>query len=156
TFTYRANDGQTSSTPATVTLTIVPIGSGLYSDDFTRGTDPASISPWVTNSGNWTITGGALKATNNTLNYSFAYLTNVWTNFAVQAKVQFPAGAFGGGIGGRLTNATVGSHYAAWIYPENSPGGSNMLKLIKFQSWGNFSYLGTPFAVIGQANLSAV
>jgi VCBS repeat-containing protein len=52
----------------------------------------------------------------------------------VEGQVQFPAGAFGGGIGGRVNPAT-GARYSAWIYPDGSLGGSNVLKLVKFRDW---------------------
>ena len=54
--------------------------------------------------------------------------------------MQLSAGGFGGGLAGRLNPAT-GARYAAWIYPEGSPGGSSMLKLLKFQNWSQFTVL---------------
>src|SRR5207244_2147552 len=43
-----------------------------------------------------------------------------------------------------------GAHYAAWIYPDNSVGGPNMLKLVKFQDWTTFSVLAsTSLAPVG-------
>lgn len=146
-FTYRANDGLTNSTPATVTISVLP--PALFSDDFTRGSDPGPISPWIAQAGAWSVSGGSMRGgTNNLFNYGFAYITNTWTNYSVQARFQFPAGAFGGGLGGRL-DPTTGTHYAAWIYPENSPGGSSVLKLIKFQNFSGFS-------LIQQASLASV
>ena len=153
TFTYRANDGQSNSAPATVSISVQP--PALFSDNFTRGSDPGPLDPWQVQSGNWTVTGGAMKGgTNAFTTYGFAYITNSYNNYSVQAKVQFQAAAFGGGIGGRLNPAT-GSHYAAWIYPENSTGGSNVLRLIKFQSYSSFSYLGVG-GPIAEVNLPAV
>src|SRR5215471_2644523 len=94
----------------------------LFSDGFTNS-GPLTL-PWVAYSNNWTRTGGVLRGgTNAAQTYGFAYITNTWINYSVQARFQFPVGAFGGGLGGRLTSGT-GTHYAAWIYPENSPGGS--------------------------------
>src|ERR1700693_2936599 len=91
--------------------------SQLFSDDFTRGTDPGPLLPWVAQAGTWTVTGGALLGGSNTLySYGFACLSNNWTNFQVEGRIRFPAGAFGGGLGGRLS-ADTGAHYAAWIYP---------------------------------------
>src|SRR5882672_11334243 len=58
------------------------------------------------------------------------------------------------GIGGRL-NPGTGGHYAAWIYPETSTGGSNILRLIKFQSYSSFSYLGVS-GPIAEVSLPAV
>jgi hypothetical protein len=128
----------------------------LFSDDFTRTNDPGTLSPWIVQSNNWTITGGILEGgTNPSSSYGFIYLTNVWTNYSVQARVQFPAGAFGGGIGGRL-NSSSGAHYAAWVYPEGSPGGSSVLKLIKFQDWSHFGYTNSVFIPIQQAALPGV
>ena len=82
-------------------------------------------------------------------------MTNVWGDYSVEARVRFATGAFGGGIGGRV-NAANGAHYAAWVYPEGSPGGSQLLKLIKFQDWTDFGYNGTGGAVMAQVNLSSV
>jgi VCBS repeat-containing protein len=153
TFTYRANDGQSNSLPATASISVQP--PALFSDNFTRGTDPGPLDPWLVQSGNWTVTGGVMKGGTNALTtYGFAFITNSYNNYSVQARVQFQAPAFGGGIGGRLNPAT-GGHYAAWIYPENSTGGSNVLRLIKFQSYSSFSYLGVP-GPIAEVNLPAV
>ena len=70
------------------------------------------------------------------MQYSYASLAGApqWTDYAVQGRIQIPAGSFGGGIGGRVDAAT-GAHYGAWVYPAGSPGGSNLLKLWKFRSW---------------------
>src|SRR5262249_13908644 len=50
----------------------------------------------------------------------------------------------------------TGAHYAAWIYPENSPGGDRQLKLIKFQNWSSFGYNGNPGVPIQQITLASV
>lgn len=148
TFTYTANDGLTNSTAATVTISVTA-ASTLFSDNFTRTNDPGSLSPWVVQSGLWTVTGGALvSGTNNSNTYGQVYTTNNWSDYTVEAQIRFSPGAFGGGLGGRLTPAT-GAHYAAWIYPEGSPAGSNVLWLIKFQNWNDFT-------TMGQARLGAV
>jgi hypothetical protein len=128
----------------------------LFADDFTRGTDPGPIAPWLAQAGTWTVTGGALQAGTNTLQtYANAYVANTWTNFAVQAQVRFPSGGFGGGIGSRV-NPNTGAHYAAWIYPEGSPGGSTMLKLVKFQTWTSWSYNGASYTPMQQVSLPSV
>jgi len=62
----------------------------------------------------------------------------------VQAQIQFPAGGYGGGIGGQVNTAT-GAHYGIWVYPEGSAGGSSVLKVMKFEGWSTWS--GTPLAV---------
>jgi hypothetical protein len=156
-FTYRANDGLSNSAPATVRISVQP--PALFSDDFSRGSDPGPLTPWQVQSGNWLVTAGVLRGTNNLFNYGFTYITSSWTNYYVQARMQFPSNSFGGGLGGRLNPAT-GAHYGAWIYPENSaggpPGGSAVLKLIKFQDFGNFAYNGTNGIPITQVNLSSV
>ncbi len=123
----------------------------LFSENFTRGTDPGALTPWQTNAGGgaWTITGGVMKGGfNPAFSYGFTFVTNNWTNFSAQAQFQFPAGAFGGGIGGRL-EPVGGAHYAAWLYPENNTGDSNVFKLIRFTSYSSFS-------VLASTNLSAV
>src|SRR5438046_6083725 len=104
----------------------------LFSDNFNnRGSDPGPIAPWIAKSGNWSVVGGTSgqmqAGTNATFSYANATITNNWTNYTVQAKFRFQANAFGGGLGGRL-NTNNGAHYAAWVYPENSPGGSNYLR----------------------------
>jgi hypothetical protein len=145
-FTYQASDGQNASRVATVAITVTPL---LFSDDFSR----TNLSPWTSEMGTWTLADGALDGTSPLGSYGYAYYdTNGWTNFTVQASIRFSItnGPWGGGIGGRL-NATNGAHYAAWVYPEGSGGGSSVLKLIKYLDWTNWSF--TPMA---QANLPAV
>ena len=71
-------------------------------------------------------------------------LTAPGPNYSVEGQVRFSStSGWGGGLGGRL-NPVTGAHYGAWIYPEGSPGGSNVLKLIKFAGWTSWS--GTPMA----------
>src|SRR5213596_3387081 len=76
----------------------------LFFDDFTRGADPGPLAPWVSEEGVWTVTGGALRGGANDLNsFAFAYLTNNWTDYSVQARIRFSStSADAGGIGGRL------------------------------------------------------
>ncbi len=155
-FTYRVNDGLSDGNVATVTLLVTPTASVLFSDNFTRGTDPGPLTPWLVQAGTWTVTGGQLKGGTNALfSYGFAYLTNSWTDYAVEARMQFPIGAFGGGLGGRL-NPLTGAHYGAWVYPESSPGGNRVLKLIKFQNWTTFGYNGSVGVPIQQVPLPSV
>ena len=147
-FTYRANDSLTDSGLATVTFAVAPPGP-LLVDDFTRTNPPGALSPWVVRAGNWAVNGGVLTGgTNSPYTYGHAYLTNNWTDYEAQASVQLSAGAFGGGLAGRLNPAT-GSRYAAWVYPEGSPGGSSVWRLLKFQSWDSFT-------VMLQGNLAGV
>ena len=119
-------------------LTLVPAGT-LFFDDFTRGTDPGPLSPWIVQSGIWTVTGGVLNGGPNALqNFEFVYVPNNWTDYSVQGQVKFSTtNAWGGGIGGRL-DPTTGAHYAAWVYPEGSPGGSNVLNLVKYDDWNSW------------------
>ena len=154
-FTYQAVNGPTNSGAATVTLSITAVGV-LFSDGFSRLADPGPLSPWVVHSGNWAATGEVLDAGTNTLqSYGYAYITNSWTDFSVEGRIRFSTtNAWGGGLGGRLNPAT-GAHYAAWIYPESSPGGAHTLKLIKFQTWTSFGYNGASGAAMAVANLPA-
>lgn len=139
-FTYRAADGLTNSGLATVTVTVTAPGL-LFADDFTRTNPPGALSPWVVRTGNWNVSGGLLLAGTNFLStYGNAYLTNIWTDYEAQARLQLPAGSFGGGLAGRL-NAATGARYVAWIYPEGSAGGSSVWKLLRFQNWENFTVL---------------
>ena len=128
----------------------------LFADPFTRPTDPGTLSPWVAQSGNWTVTAGTLQGgPNNPFSYSSAYLSNSWTNYSVQAQIRFSEGAYGGGLGGCL-NPVTGSRYAAWVYPEGSVGGSSVLKLIKFQTWTTFGYSNLTSTVMEQVALTGV
>jgi hypothetical protein len=129
----------------------------LFSDDFTRDTDPGPLSPWVAYSGTWSVTGGALKGgTNASDSFAFAYITNSWTNYSVQARVRFSStSADAGGIGGRF-NQFSGGHYAAWISPEGSGSGSNILQLVKFQYWLGFEYTNSTWQAIREVPLASV
>src|SRR5437867_5113193 len=133
------------------------VSAQLFTDNFTRDTDPGPLSPWlVAEQTNWVVTGGVLRGgTNAPQSYGYAYITSNWVNDSVQARVRFPVGVFGGGIGGRL-NPTTGAHYAAWIYPEGSPGGSNVLKLIKFQTWTTFGYTNSSYTPMQEVDLAIV
>ncbi|MBZ5555311.1 MAG: cadherin-like domain-containing protein [Acidobacteriia bacterium] len=136
-------------TSPSTTLTILPAGSSvLFSDDFSgpSGADPL----WVTVQGTWNVAGGAMTGTSPVGTDGYAYTNGTWTDYTVQGRIQFSAGAFGGGMGGRV-NATTGAHYGVWIYPEGSPGGSSVVKLVKFWGWGTWG--GTPMA---QASLPGV
>jgi hypothetical protein len=140
---------------ADAALTVLSARLAFF-DDFSRTNDPALPEPWIVQAGNWSVTAGNMAAgINPTMSYGFAYITNSWADYSVEARIRFPAGAFGGGVGGRLNPAT-GGHYAAWVYPEGSAGGSKLLKLIKFQNWTAFGYNGTSLAPIQQVALTAV
>lgn len=152
-FTYMANDGAAGSNVATVTITVASISNVLLADDFTRtagAQDP--LFPWVNAIGTWTITDGVLRGSGGDLSYSYAYVATspLWSNYTVEGRVKFPAGAFGGGIGGRV-NPANGAHYGAWVYPDDSVGGSNMLRLVKFRDWTTWNW--TPMK---QVNLPSV
>ncbi|HWQ90377.1 MAG TPA: Ig-like domain-containing protein, partial [Clostridia bacterium] len=127
-----------------------------YFDQFTRESDPAPVTPWIVQSGAWTVTGGsALGAGTQNLSYATAYITNTLGEYSVEARLRFPAGAYGGGISGRLSPET-GARYAAWIYPDGSPGGGNTLKLIKFNTWTTFGYSNVTSLPMRQVALPSV
>jgi hypothetical protein len=155
-FGYSAATAQTNSAPATVNL-LMTSATNLFWDDFTRLTDPGPLDPWRAQSGNWATAGGVLEGGTNThLHYSFAYVPGEWTNCAIQGRFRFSsAAAWGGGLGGRLDPAT-GSHYAAWVYPDGSPGGSRTLKLIKFKDWTGYGYNGSTGVPMLQVSLPPV
>src|SRR3954471_6449855 len=124
-------------------LCALPLAHGqLFFDDFTRTGDPGSLRYWTGYLGAWSVTNGVmLGGPNASAGYGYAYTTtNSFTNFTVQARIRFQVGAFGGGIGGRM-DTNSGSHYAAWVYPENSAGGALQFKLIRFASYNNFTVL---------------
>src|SRR5581483_2260848 len=147
TFTYQQNVGGTLSNVATVSITVTPAGV-LFSDDFSGPNGPDPL--WTTAIGTWNIFNGAMSGSGPLWSYGFAYTNGNWSDYTVQGQIQFPAGAFGGGIGGRV-NGTTGAHYGAWIYPEGSGGGSAVIKLVKFHNWNTWSYI--PMA---QASLPGV
>ncbi|MDD2310753.1 MAG: Ig-like domain-containing protein [Desulfuromonadaceae bacterium] len=152
-FTYLASDGTTSSNTATVTISVTAVNEILFSDDFTRVPGaPTPLLPWTSVLGFWTVTDGTLQGSGSALSYSQIYYAPapLWDNYAVEGRFQFAASAFGGGLGCRVNPAT-GAHYAAWIYPDNSAAGSNMLVLGKMWSWT--TYGGVPMA---QVNLPGV
>ena len=150
-FTYQASDGQTNSAVTTANVMVVPPGY-LFYDNMARPTGTGCLLPWVQQLGAWNITNGMFTGTSSNTCYGSAYYANSsWTDYTVQAQIQFSgSNAFGGGIGGRLNPAT-GAHYAAWVYPEGSLSGSLMLRLIKFEGWTTWST--TPMASVA---LSAV
>ncbi len=152
-FTYRASDGTTNSNTATVTISITSTGNVLFADDFTRSANPpAPLSPWTGVTGTWAVTSGVLNGSGTASSYSQNYYapTPLWDNYAVEASFQYASSAFGGGLGCRVNPAT-GAQYAAWIYPDNSAAGHNLLVLGKMWDWTTYS--GTPMA---QANLTSV
>src|SRR5690242_11017229 len=105
----------------TCALSLTTVHAQLFYDSFTRSTDPGPLTPWTAQSGGWSVTGGAMHSGLNPLSsYANATITNVFVNNTVQGRFKFPANAFGGGLAGRL-NPTTGTHYTAWINPDNSP-----------------------------------
>jgi hypothetical protein len=137
-----------ASSPVNVTVTSPAPSGVLFSDTF-----PGGLAPWVSQVGTWTVANAAMQGSSALGGYGYAYYnTNGWSNYTVQASIRFSStnGAWGGGIGGRLNTAN-GAHYAAWVYPEGSGGGSSVIKLIKFTGWTSWS--GTPMA---QASLTGV
>ena len=138
-----------SGSSQSATLTEMASGTQvLFSDTFSGANGPDPL--WTTESGTWAISNGVMTGTGSIDNYAYTYVNGSWTNYTVQGQVQFPAGAYGGGIGGRL-NPSTGAHYGVWVYPEGSAGGSSVIKLVKFTGWTNWS--GTPMA---QASLPGV
>jgi hypothetical protein len=156
-FSYLAYDGLNNS--ATVVVTLNDSSAGiLFYDSFARSSDPGPISPWLNHADSWTVTGGTLQGGPDTAStYGNVYLTNNWTNYSVQAQVQFStSSAYGCGVGGRL-NTNTGAHYAAWLYPEGSSSGSPLtLKLVKFTDWADWGYDGVVSSPIASASLSSV
>ena len=158
TVTYQAQDAQSNYSPPATVNVLVAATNGWY-DDFMRApTNASPLAPWVDvmgPPGGWTVANGLLMGAANWNTYAIAYNTNAsWTNYLVEARIKFEPGAFGGGIGGRVAfdpATTNWVRYAAWVYPEGSPGGSLLLRLVKFTGWTSWS--GTPLA---WANLSAV
>ena len=153
-FSYQAVSGSLTSTVATVTLMVVSPGEFVY-DTFVRPTNTEDIFPWVQELGSWSITNNALVGTSPVNSYGYAYYGNnaSWSNFSVQAQIQYSStNGYGGGIGGRL-NPVTGAHYAAWVDPEGSPyapgNGTATLQLVKFESWTTYTLIGNPISLPG-------
>src|SRR5208282_957024 len=68
-------------------------GQLLFSDNFSRTTNPAPITPWLIPAsapGSWEINGGTMQSGADTPNsYAYVYVTNVFTNNSVQAQFRF-------------------------------------------------------------------
>ncbi len=146
-FTYQAVSGSLTSSVATVVVMVLPVGALVY-DTFARPANNGDIFPWVEELGTWSITNDELVGTSPLGSYGYAYYDNnsTWSNFNVQAQIQFSStSGLGGGIGGQL-NPTSGAHYAAWIYPEDSPdapgNGTAVLQLVKFETWTTYTLMG--------------
>lgn len=152
-FSYQTYDGMTNSSPAVVTLLVKPLDF-LFSDDFARPASSDPLAPWQTAWVAWALTEGVLQGSSGLQSYAYACVPGSWTDYFVEARIRFPEGAFGGGVGGRL-DALSGAHYAAWVYPETSAGGSGVLKLIKFQNWVTFGYQNASYLSMQEATLPA-
>ena len=141
-FNYQVNDSQTNAVDTTASIIVTPDGY-LFWDDFSRPSGSSSIAPWVRQLGTWSITNETMVSTSVSNSYGYAYYNPVgatWSNYTVQARLQFSTNsAYGGGIGARLDPKT-GAHYAAWVYPEGSFAGSAVLKLVKFEGWATWSF----------------
>jgi hypothetical protein len=154
-FSYLVSDGFTNSDPAPVHVFVQPKDTDFY-EDFIRAPGLKPRWPWLVQSGNWVLTNGAIQNGLNGLNtYSFAYVTNRWSNYSVEARIRFGTNSYGGGLGGRLDPAT-GRQYAAWIYPEGSTGYPKTLRLVKFNSWGIFGYQNVNGQAMAQVPLEFV
>ncbi len=146
-FSYQATDGTNDFGIAMTTLEVLQTGS-LFNDDFTRC--DGRLNPWQVHLRTWTIGTQKMQGSSSVLNtYGNCYLVANWTNYSIEAQVQIPSGAFGGGLGARLDSST-GSHYAAWIYPDN-----NVINLVKFSTWSSWGYNGiNNFAPMAATNVA--
>ncbi|MBN1488181.1 MAG: hypothetical protein JW981_11115, partial [Anaerolineae bacterium] len=125
-----ATDTDPTTVAGQLRLDIDSEGDPFFADDFVRSPgEPDPLLPWVAEMGTWSVENEVLEAATST-SYVYAYMEEPsWTDYSVMARIQFPSGAYGGGIGGRLDPAT-GAHYAAWFYPRD-----NRLRLVKFSTW---------------------
>ena len=142
------------SVTGTVDVLQFMASGAIFNDNFVRDPDPDLILPWVAAIGDWTVAGQTLVSTSLAGDLASAYVNGTnWVDYSFQANVCFPAagnaGAYGGGIGGRLNPAT-GAHYGAWIYPEGSPSGPAVMRLVKFYDWINWSF--TPMQLVSLTN----
>ena len=121
------------------------LGDRLFRDNF--GDDPIVpnlLPPWAVYTGSWSVTDLALqKHGRRPGNYANLYYNpaTTWTDYSVQARVQYPSGAFGGGLVGRLNPAT-GTRYTAWVYPGTST--LNLLEWSDWDTWASLTSAGIP------------
>ncbi len=96
------------------------------------------LPPWEVYTGSWSIPDMALRSTAGGTGGYAKFIYNpatTWTDYSVQARVQYPSGAFGGGLVGRL-NPVTGTRYTAWVYP-----GTSTLNLLQWSDWDTWSSL---------------
>ena len=111
----------------------------LFADNF--GDDPTVpnlLTPWSVYTGSWSVPDFALRSTaGGGTGYANIYYnpSTTWTDYSIQARVQYPSGAFGGGPVGRL-NSTTGTRYTAWVYAK-----TNTLNLLKWSNWTSWSLI---------------
>jgi hypothetical protein len=167
-FTYEAAAGGARYGQATVSIFVAKTNA-LFNDDFTRCPAPYSLGSWRVASayqvsGAWNIAdeppaNTVMQGTSALGYYGYAYVNADWTNsdYSVEARIKFPAGGYGGGLGGRL-NPQTGAHYAAWIYPEGSSSflGEKTLALIKFFQWNSWGYGSNSFVPMTNTTLPSV
>ena len=143
-FLYQTISGSLTSSVAVASISVAS-SNELFYDNFSRPANTNSIFPWVAESGNWNISNNQMVATSPLGSYGYAYYNGNWTNFSVQAQIQFSStNGWGGGIGARM-NPGTGAHYAVWILPEFSPGGPKngtpVLQLLKYENWFDYTVI---------------
>jgi len=161
TYVYLVKKGTQASATATVIIMVLAPGEAFY-DNFARPTGTnTTIFPWAMASGaqvagKWGITNNLMIGNGPNTNYSYAYYTNSWVNYSVQAQIRFSAdNAASAGLIGRLVTAS-GAHYSLWVYPENSPesfasgNGTPMMYMFKYQNWTwPYTQMGSPVTLTG-------
>jgi hypothetical protein len=133
TFTFFGGDTLTTSAVSQATVDVTP-ATDLFYDNFLRPTNADPLAPWIPVQGYWSISGGKLQGSDPDPGaYDDAYVPGNWTNFSVQAQIQFPANGFGGGLDGRV-NPLNGAKYTVVAYPNGIPG-ETASPLLKFHGW---------------------
>ena len=130
------------------------LGNEIFRDDFGENMIHQICCP----PGQFTLARGRLSintlrsSAGGTGNYANVYYdpAETWTDYSVQAQVQYPAGAFGGGLVGRLNPAT-GTRYTAWVYPGTST--LNLLEWSDWDSWASLTAAGIPAVGEGWHNV---
>ena len=131
-----------------VTIMVVAPGE-LFYDNFTRPTNTGSIFPWIQQLGTWGITNNAVGRNHSAGNYAYAYYDNnpVGPTFPCRRKFNFLRQTGGAEALADGWTRSAGAHYAAWIYPEGSSGGSAngqpYCNSIKFETWTAYTCIGS-------------
>ncbi len=142
-FIYEASDAAGNSNTAAALVSVLP-PNGLFADNFARPAGVVQSAPWKNpNGGNWTVTNGLMRATSQLNSPTHVYLSNNWTDYAIEVRASMPTNGYAWNVGGRLNPATA-SYYGVALLPYGEgnfydPTNSWVLRLVKYKGWDEWS-----------------